>query len=248
MRRGILLLAFSSLFVPVRADRAAELAGIHVEAMGGSERIAALVSLRATGLVAAGGKQVRFTLFAARPDKVRIETEAGGRTLVQATDGVDPAWEFDTGNWPPRYRTMPEANARLFVADAEFDDPLVAGAARGYTLDFAGELVANGRKFWRILVTRKLTETYSLLLDSETYLIAKRIENRSSAGGRNLQVITHYDDFRPVQGVLLPHQITVAVDGAATQQTQVQRIEANPKLADDAFTRPKVAPAAEAAR
>ena len=235
--------ALTLLVVPAaRADRAEDLARIHVEAIGGRERIAALAAVRATGHVTVtGGKQVRFTLVAARPAKVRLETEAGGRTLVQATDGVAAPWELDRGASPARPRDMAEAAVKTFMADVEFDDPLVAGATRGFTLDYAGELKVDGRKLHRVLVTRKLTETFSVLVDDETYFIVMRVEQRTSVGGRKLQIVTHYEDFRPVEGVLLPHQITVAIDGQATQQTKIARIEPNPRVRDDLFTRPVVA-------
>jgi hypothetical protein len=231
----------------VRADRATDLARIHVEAIGGLPRIEALNALRATGHVVQGGTQLRFTLLAARPARVRIETERGGRTLVQGFDGVEPPWEFDTGTWPPQYRPMNPAMAKTFAADAEFDDPLVAPESRGFTLDFAGEMQVDGRKLQRVLVTRKFAETFSVLLDDETFFIVMRIEHRESAGGRRLQLVTHYEDFRPVDGVLLPHTITLAVDGRATQQTKIARIEPNPECDQAMFTRPKAPPPAERA-
>ena len=89
-----------------RADQAADIAQIHLEAIGGRARIAALQGLRVAGIVLVGEKRLRFTMIAARPNRVRLETENNGRTLVNASDGVEPAWEFDTGNWPPRYRDM----------------------------------------------------------------------------------------------------------------------------------------------
>lgn len=229
-----------------RADRAEDLVQIHLEVLGGKARITALASLRATGNVVAGGKRVRFTLTAARPDRVRLETDLGGRTLVQASDGVEPPWEFDTGIWPPQYRPMAGSAAKTFLADAEFDDPLVAGSARGYSFDYAGEVSVDGKKLLRLLVTRKMTETFSVLLDSETYLVVLRVEQRTSPGGRRVQIVTRYDDFRPVEGVLLPHEVTVATDGKLSQQTRIDRIDANPGVPADAFTRPKAAlPAAK---
>src|SRR4051812_25622088 len=241
------LVLLSAATLPVRADRVDDLARIHVEAIGGKQRITALRAMRVTGHVDANGKQVQFTLTAARPAKVRLETQSGARSLVQGFDGVEPAWEFDTRAWPPQYRSMSDSSAKTFVADAEFDDPLVAGEARGYVFDYAGEVDANGRKLLRVLVTRKLTDTYSLLLDDDTYFIVMRVEQRTTAGGRKMQVVTHYEDFRPVDGVLLPHQIIVAVDGQATQRTTIDKIEPNPRLKDEIFSRPKVAlPAAPA--
>lgn len=225
----------------VRADQVADIVQAHVEALGGSERIEMLEAMHATGHVVAGGKRVRFTLTAARPDRVRLETENAGRTLVQGTDGAEPPWEFDTGNWPPRYRAMPESAARGFAADAEFDDPLVAGVARGYAFDFGGETTVDGKKVVRLLVTKKLTETFALLIDVETKMIVLRIESRTSTGGRSVQVLTRYDDYRPVEGVMLPHRVTVIADGAVKQQTLLEDIDANPALTKETFTRPKVA-------
>ena len=245
MRVVILMVVLCCGLSPAWADRAEDLARIHVEAIGGKKRIDALKALRATGNVVVGGKQVRFTMTAARPDKVRLETEGGGRTLVQGTDGKDAPWEFDTGTWPPQYRPMPEATSKTFVADAEFDDPLITGAARGFSLDYAGEVNVGDRKLLRVLVTRKLRDTYSILLDPQTYFIVMRVDQRLTAGGRSAAVVTHYEDFRPVDGVLLPHQVTIAIDGKKTQQTKITRIDPNPPLSDDTFSRPKtVAPAA----
>lgn len=239
MRLFPALIVFVSLWSAVRADRAAEIARIHLEAVGGSSRIEALQSLRATGHVMIGGKQLRFSMLAARPASIRLETEQGGRTLVQGYDGVEPPWEFDTGVWPPKYREMNAGTARTFMADADFDDPLVGGAARGYTLEFAGEMMVDGRKLLRVLVTRKLTDTFSVLVDDDTFFIVMRVEQRESAGGRRLQVVTHYEDYRPVNGVLLPHTVTLAIDGKATQQTKIARIEPNPKFEEGSFTRPR---------
>ncbi|MSU65279.1 MAG: hypothetical protein EXS38_04070 [Opitutus sp.] len=210
---ALFLLSLMWLARPAHADRAAEVAQVHVEAIGGKERIDALASLRASGYVIAGSKRVRFTLTAARPNQIRLETEGGGRTLVQGSDGIEPPWEFDTGSWPPHFRTMAEAVAKRFMADAEYDDPCVAGVARGHALDFAGEVELHGKKYLRLLVTRKLADTFSLLVDPAPYLIVMRVESRTSPGGRPVQIATRYAEFRPVDGVLLPHEITVLVDG-----------------------------------
>ncbi len=221
------------------ADRLDEIIRIHVEAIGGRERINALHGMRASGTVTSAGKRMRFTMIAARPDKIRVETQTGGRTLVQACDGVNPPWEFDTGDWPPRYRDMAAPVAKTFAADAEFDDPIVGGAARGFTFDYAGEMEADGKKTLRILVTRNLTETFSLLLDPETFLIIRRVEQKNSPVGGTVQVVTVFDDYRPVEGVLIPHHIALVVGNQVKQQTTIETIQPNPEITDETFTRPR---------
>lgn len=246
MFRPILLSLVLAFLPSLRADRAAEIAEIHVAVLGGRERIDALKAFRAEGhVLVASGAQVKFTMMAARPNQIRLETEKGGRTLVQGWDGTSAPWEFDTASWPPRYRDMAVGAARTFMTDAEFDDPLVAGEGRGFTLEFAGEFEADGRKMLRVLVTRRLVETYSLIVDEETCLIQMRVEQRESAGGRGIRVATHYADYRAVEGVLLPHTITLSIDGKVTQQTKIARIEANPKLEGAFFSRPAPAPVLE---
>lgn len=224
-----------------RADQAADIAQIHLEAIGGRKRLEALQGLRMAGVVVVGEKRLRFTMICARPDRVRLETEQGGRTLVHASDGVEPPWEFDTGTWPPRYRDMDAAAARGFTADAEFDDPLVAGPARGFALDYAGEMEVDGKKYLRVLVTKSLVNTFALLIDEETYFIMMRVEERTTPSGRKRKIVTRYDDFRPVEGVLLPHKVTLLTDGRIEQQMIMEKIETNPEVTAETFTRPKPA-------
>lgn len=227
------------LLAPLAGRDLAEWIARHREAIGGSENLAALRSLRAEGTVQTGGSTVRFQFLAARPAAVRLETERGGRTLVQATDGREPPWEFDTGQWPPTYRAMAPAVARVFVADAEFDNPLVAAADRGYTLEDGGEVQAEGRRWRRILATRRLVETTFLLLDPETGWLALRVEEKEGPRGRKMRILTRYEDPRPVAGVLLPHRVVQEVDGVVRQTTVISRMEANPALDPGLFTRPR---------
>lgn len=219
--------------------RVAELIEIHREAIGGRDRIAALKTLRASGQVVAGGTRLSFRLSAARPNLIRLETGVGDRTRVQGFDGAGPAWEKESGATERPVRPMAAAAAKTFVADAEFDDPLIGGAGRGYAFDFAGEQEKDGRKFLRLLVTRNLTETFTLLVDATTYLVVSRLEQRLSAGGRKVPVVTEWSDFRPVAGVLLAHKIAVTMDGRTVQETQISEIEANPALTKENFRAPE---------
>lgn len=238
LRLFFLLVTFAIGTGGAFGNDAEDLARIHAEAMGGRKRIEALSALRASGEVISGDRRLRFTMIASRPNRIRQEMEGGGRTLVQGSDGVEPPWEFDTGTWPPRYRDMAEANARTFTADAEFDDPLVGGEKRGYELKAAGEAEVDGRKLLRVLVTRK-QENFQLLLDPETYLIRLRVDRREGPNGKPVVAITRFDDFRPVSGVLLPHLVSVIVEGRVTQTMKVDHIDPNPTITRDTFSRPK---------
>lgn len=239
MRLCGIFLGWLVMAVAVRADQATDLARIHIEVIGGKERIDALTSLRASGYVLAGGKKVRFSMVAARPNRVRLETGADGRRLVQASDGVGAPWKWDSGVVPPKYQAMADTEGRVFAADAEFDDPLVGGAGRGYTFDYAGEVASGGRKLLRVLVTRKLTDTFAVLVDSDTYFIVAKMETRQSPGGRRVEIVTRYEDYRPVAGVLMPHRVAVLMDGKLMQHTIIESVEPNAPVTTETFARPR---------
>jgi hypothetical protein len=93
MRRlGILILLLWATSAVTRANEAQMLARIHVEAIGGEQRLAALKSLKVNGHVDIDDRRLHFTLWAARPNQLRMETRASDRVLIQATDGVNQPW------------------------------------------------------------------------------------------------------------------------------------------------------------
>ena len=124
-------------------------------------------------------------------------------------------------------------------ADAEFDDPLIASEARGYQLDVAGETQLDDRRVAKLLVTRNGGTPFFLLVDVETFFVVQRIDPRRQASGRVADVVTRFDHFRPVGGVLLPHLIEVSVEGRVVQTTTIEAMEPNPKVDAGTFRRPE---------
>ncbi|MDO8541784.1 MAG: hypothetical protein Q7S40_15210 [Opitutaceae bacterium] len=216
------------------ADRAADIAEIHLAAMGGATHVRALGALRIKGSVITTGGQTPFTLLAVRPNRVRMETQMGGRILIRASDGVAPPWKLDPAT-SPAAAAMPPAAAELFLFDADFDDPLVAWQDRGYRLELGTGKDVRGRRLLQVLVVRSLTQNITVLLDPLTYLIAYRVQ-QLTAGPQPVELVSRYDDYRPVAGVLVPHEVTLFVDGELSQRATFDTVEANPPLPKDTFS------------
>ncbi|ACB75661.1 hypothetical protein [Opitutus terrae] len=224
----------------LRAEDVEELARIHVEAIGGRERLARIEALRARGHVVAPDQMLLFEMMAQRPNRVRITMRGGGRTLIQGTDGVAAPWRQEPER-SPRAVPMSEAEGREFAADAEFDDPLASAAERGYQLDLAGETDWENRRVFRVLVTRRDTTPSYLLVDSETYFILARLTTQRMPSGRTVQVEMRYDDFRPVGGVIYPHRVETLIDDQRVRQTVLTSIQAIPAPPPEIFVMPGAA-------
>ena len=220
-----------------RADQADEVARIHTEAIGGRQRMDLMRTLRATGRVEIDGRVMTFALLAERPNRLRMETRTEGRRSVQATNGVDAPWQLLADGQAPRVTQLQDFAAREFAADAEFDDPLVNYAARGYALDYAGTTQVGDRPAIRLLVTRRFVDSFELLIDAETYFILKRI-TRQVRQGREITTEILFDDHRPVGGVIIPHRFLKYADGRLLYESRFETVEVNVPVPPDSFNPP----------
>jgi hypothetical protein len=237
MRALRFLVLFLLLFPMTRADSADDVARIHIEAIGGKLRMNLLRTLRAAGRVNIDGRVLTFRLLAERPNRLRMETQSGSRRIIQATDGVSAPWQLDPDAKPARVTQLEGEEAREFASDAEFDDPLVDYAARGYSIDYAGETQAGDRRAIKLLVTRRFVDTFQLLVDAETYFILQKVSVRVRQD-RQVKMEITYDDHRPVAGIIIPHRYLTYADGRLLHETVLESVEANVPVPAESFTAP----------
>lgn len=216
-----------------------EIAQKHAERYGGRAKLEKLKSYRAEGRTFLGDKDVAFTLWAARPDKLRVETSNPRRRLVQATDGTVP-WQMNSELNEGAATDMQGGEAREFAYDADFDGVLVDHKEKGYSVDFAGQEDVEGRAAFKLLVMGRRDEIYFVWVDAENHEVVKRTAYRT-ANGQRFAVDSYFKDFRKVAGdVMLPHRIEVRVGTRALHTTVFEKVEANPrKLPASLFAPPE---------
>ena len=241
-RMGILILLLCAISVISRANEAQMLARIHVEAIGGESRLTALKSLKVNGHVDIDDRRLHFTLWAERPNRLRMETRSSDRVLIQATDGVNQPWEMDPETEIPSPSLLTGDEAREFSGNSEFDDPLVNFEERGCTLDYAGTMKLQGRKTHRIFVTRGFVDGFYLLLDAENYFITGKQWIRKTDYGREIKMEIIYNEFRPVLGLIMPHQFVTNADDELLYETMLQKVQPNAPLPEEGFSLPVVKP------
>lgn len=226
------------MFAPApfaRADLAADLARIALEAAGGEAAHEKLRSLRATGVTRVGGAEVPFILHTARPRSVRIETVGETGSLVRAYDGEHAPWRKDDPLQPPR--RLGREEERAFIREADFDLPFFQYRRRGISLDYAGEVEVDGVVYQRLLATLPRLELAVLWLHPETNLLVRR-QIAQRAGSREVMIDTHYSDFIEVEGVRLPTRIRTEAQGRVLHEIVISGYDANPELPEDFFKPP----------
>jgi len=235
MKSLLFCLAALAVATPSYAQLGPEIARRHAERAGG--KLAALKTLRAEGRTFIGSEMVPFTLLAERPTRLRVESFSPLRRVIQGYDGLQPPWishsEFNGG----AVRPMPAPDAKDFITNADFDGPLVDYAAKGYTVDYAGEDVIESRRAFKLLVMSRTDDIFFLWVDAENHEVVKRAVFRTSKQER-MTIETLFKDFRPVAGVMQPHRIETAANGRLLYVMVIDRMEPNVTVAPEKFTQP----------
>lgn len=96
-------------------------------------------SLGAQGRTFISGEIVPFTLTAVRPNRLRVDGFSPLRRVIQGYDGEQAPWISHSEPKGGAVQAMAAGDAKDFVANADFDGPLVNFATKGYSVDYAGE-------------------------------------------------------------------------------------------------------------
>jgi len=207
---------------------------IHREALGGAEAIRALRAFRAEGVTRLETGEVEFTLWAARPAKLRLESRVGGQTMVQAYDGVTAAWGMPAGGTPA---LLAPGEAREFISGSDFDGPLVDPSAKGYAVSYAGESEVEGRACLHLMLAARDLELIEIFVDAETYLILKRVSARPEVPDAG-RLETFFSDYRQVGGVMMPFRVMIFDGERPLTDTRIERITPLATLPDSLFEMP----------
>ena len=229
--RSFLLLTL--LVLPLRADEfGQEVAKLHANRAG--DKLAALQSYYAEGRTLINNEVVPFRLWAQRPDRLLVESATGERRVVQCFDGKHEPWISHADLALAAPQLMGKGDRKDFIANADFDGPLVDFEAKGYSVDYAGEDDVEGRKAAKLLLMSALNDVLFLWVDDESHEIVKRAVFRINRDGKRLLAETYFSDFRDVGGVMQPHRIETRVGNITLYLMVVSKMEANPPQVVDA--------------
>jgi outer membrane lipoprotein-sorting protein len=234
MRRFLPILSLLAV-VTAQAQLGPEIARRHAERAG--DRLAALTAVRAEGRTFINGEFVPFLLVAQRPNRLRVESFTPLRRALQVYDGQTAPWTSHSETKGGSVQDMAKTDAADFIANADFDGPLVNFAAKGYSVDYAGEEVVEGRAAYKLLVMNQRDVIFFIWVDTQSAEIVKRTAYRMSNGQR-VTMDTLFKDFREVAGVMQPHRIETMANGRLIHVTLIDRMEANVAIPAGTFVRP----------
>jgi len=233
--RGLALLLLSAL---AAAQDVGAILSKNIEALGGSDALSAVTTLRLTGILyQTPSARYNVTISKMRPNLYRYELEYRGTKVVEAFDGAD-VWHinpFDGIKSPTLMKD--EIQASKIKSEADIISLLVAAKDRGYRVEYLGSQTVDGVESLRIRVTFPGNYTTEYVLGARDDLPRQiiRLERHNPKGGART-VTTRISDYRKTGKLLFAHRYEID-KGNQTSILTITKIEINPgDVTPDMFT------------
>jgi hypothetical protein len=234
---GFALAFASSLGAADTTLSAVEIANRNAAARGGLQAWRAVLTLKESGKLAAGGNdrgpalppqhpgdnqpiatsprlqkeaQLPLVMYMERPRKVRVELQFRGQTAVQVYDGSN-GWKLRPYLNRLEVEPFNSDELRLASLQSDLDGPLIDYAAKGTRVELDGAEKVEGRNTYKIKLTMKDGRATHVWIDAETFLEAKIEGAPRRLDGQEHQVEIYFRDYRTVDGLRIPFDLETRV-------------------------------------
>jgi hypothetical protein len=212
----------------------------NTRAMGGAAAIEAIHSIEINLHITDPGFEVDGIYHAARPGRMRIDVQGGGKHIfTEAFDGQN-GWQWNgKGNQEP---ASPKAAAALHHG-IELPGKLFGLhelKQRGYQIELVGREKVDGTDYYVLRLTLSDGYTTTLYVDPQSWLIARRRDVRPlhvDVDPTPTTIEQRSSDFREVAGVRFAFAST-EIDlktGKELERAKINHIQVNPPLDESIF-------------
>jgi hypothetical protein len=210
-----------------------EIVAKHLATKGGADKWKTIQNQKMTGVATAQGFQLVMTVYARRPNQSRQELSIDipgqpAATMVNIFDG-EKAWMINPMSGSSAPQAMPDADTAIAKAQSDFDGALVDYKAKGYTVVLMAPAAVAGKTAHHLKVTRADLPTQHFYLDPVTFVELK-VSTEGPSGSE-----TELSDYKTIEGIMVPHSITIMQGGAVQAELKIQTVTFNTPMAETLF-------------
>jgi hypothetical protein len=231
-------LLFAAAFTAMlSAQTADDLVARNLQARGGTDKLKAIRSLRATGKMQQGSFIAQVGADSMAPNLLRQTFTVQGMTQIQAYDGKT-GWKIAPFEGRKDPELLGEEELRDLMEDANFLGPLVDYQAQGNKIEYIGKDTLDGDEVHRLKVTLKNGDIYYYYLDPETFLEV-RMEKVQFIRGAVHESVIECGSYKLVAGVYMPFTCEVgSKQSPERSKITYEKIEPNVTLDPAEFKMP----------
>jgi len=230
------ILTFSALTF-ITAQDLDEILDTYFETIG-QEKLLKVKTMEATGkmMMTMMGMEGGFKTFNKKPDKMRVEVDFQGNTIIQVYDGTN-AWAINpmSGSSAPIDMTGPEADAMIETADME--GLLWNYREKGHALELDGTEEVDGTETYVLKLTKKNGNIDYYYIDSENYVVLK-VKSKTIMNGSETEVEVYMSNYQEVDGYLGAFTTEQRYNGQTALTIQLDEIKYDTEIDDALFAKP----------
>lgn len=248
MKRTLILLTLAGLFLAGIATAADNVTGDEmsvddviakfIEARGGREAWDKVKTAKMSGVMSMPSQGMEFPLQLEmkRPSMVRFQATIQGMDMVQAYDGTT-GWAVMPMMGKPEPEEMADDQLKQILDQADFDGALVDYDKKGHSVELIGKEDVDGTEAYHLKITKKNGDIINSFIDTENF-IEFRQQSKQDMQGVEVDATTDLSDYKEVDGILLPHSMSISMGGPAMQVITINEVELGADISDDRFTMP----------
>ncbi len=190
-----------------------EIIAKNIQAHGGLEKMRAVTTIRASGLLRQGDFRASFVQENKRPAKVREALTVQGMTLLNAYDG-NVGWRVSPFGGSKDPDLLSADDRKSLVEDADIDGQLVDYKNKDHRAELMGHDSVEGTDCYKIKLTLSTGDVRYYYIDTDSFLELKIETERNIRGTVQYGEIL-YGDYEQVNGVYYPFAIETGTKGSS---------------------------------
>lgn len=203
----------------------------------GQDQINKIETAVATGSSIYFGQETSFRQVQKRPDKAYMEVLlADGQIIKQGYNGVS-GWML--ASWmntaEPVNLVGPDLKTIKDMGNIEGD--LWNWKEKGHKLALVGKQDIAGKPSYQLTLAKSDGDIDEMYIDSDSYLLTKMIR-KTSINNSEVEVEVYYDDYRNIDGVLLPFKVEQRFNTQQGMVVNIKEIKFNVEVDDKIFEKP----------
>ena len=202
----------------------------YAEATGGKERWKELKTYIIKMRNANSTGNILLTAYMKKPGKYRLDLDNPPNKMIKSYNGFKGIVSINY-----RSQDMGNGEAKEMAEEADFYDELLLADEKGYATELQGTEELDGKKVYKIKLTKGKEDIQTYYLDAETYMPVMVAEYSQDENFKGVLFKTKLSDYREVDGLKFPFKISLLANDNVMWEREVEEVKVNPKVEDKVF-------------
>lgn len=202
------------------------------------EKLSKVTSITTTGknTLTAMGMETAFTLYQARPNKIRVEASFVGQKIIQTYNGTT-GWMYAPAMGITQPQQLGTAELKSIVDQAQINSPLWDYKAKGKQVELIGQ--SEDGSAYKVKVVSGENSEMTVYINKQSSLISK-ITTVQNVNGTESVVEMEMKDYKDVKGIPTAHFMTTKMGGQMVATITFESVEFNKELDPALFEKPVI--------